>query len=209
MTRPWKALAGVEGLAGVGKALALFAGTAALVWPSPASADLKTNLLAGKIVSASIPGPGVWPGRAMGVVHASAKETYRVLADLTKYNEFIPQIAGAKRLDERAYELRAKFPWPVNETKVKLDVQQGQRGAMYVIKWKMLSGSLKRYEGAAWIQPWGSNRCLVTYQMLAEPRIPAPNALMTNGLRAAAAAVLGAVRKRVTVLTASRQPTNG
>lgn len=196
MTRPWKALV-------------MMAVSGGIAWPSPASADLKTNLLSGKIVSASIPSPGVWPGRAMGVVQASALETFRVLADLTKYNEFIPQIAGAKRLDERAYELRAKFPWPVNETKVKLDVQQGQRGAVYVIKWKMLSGSLKRYEGAAWIQPWGNNRCLVTYQILAEPRIPAPNAVMTHGLRTAAAAVIGAVRKRVTVLTASRQPNNG
>ena len=77
------------------------------------------------------------------------------------------------------------------------------------IKWKMVSGTLERYEGAAWIQPWGANRCLVTYEMLAVPPIPAPNAVMAHGLRTAAAAVIGAVRKRVTVLAASRQPAEG
>ena len=74
---------------------------------------------------------------------------------------------------------------------------------LHVVK-KRKGSSLKKYEGIAWIQPWGKGRSLVTYQMLAEPKVVAPHGVLISGLRKAAAGVIKAVRDRVAMRTASR-----
>jgi ribosome-associated toxin RatA of RatAB toxin-antitoxin module len=171
----------------------------------PVRGDVRDDIKAGKIVSISIPESGVWPGRAMGVVDAPADKVFAVLADFGSYQHFVPRVVGSKHLDGNVYEIRAKFPWPVNETRVEVEVQKGSRGSTYVVRWKMRKGSsLKKYEGVAWIQPWGKGRSLVTYQMLAEPKVVAPHGVMISGLRKAAAGVIKAVRGRVAIRTASR-----
>lgn len=170
-----------------------------------ARADVRDDIKAGKIISISIPESGVWPGRAMGVVDAPAEDVFELLADFGAYQHFVPRVVGSKHLGGNLYEIRAKFPWPVNETRVEVEVDKGSRGSTYVVRWKMREGSsLKKYEGTAWIQPWGKGRSLVTYQMLAEPKVVAPHGVMISGLRKAAAGVIKAVRERIAVRTASR-----
>ena len=67
----------------------------------------------------------------------------------------------------------------------------------------MLNGTLKAYEGAAWIQPYGRGRSLLTYQMLAVPQSFAPDGLMNYGLRRAASGMVDAVRRQAARLLAA------
>jgi len=174
-----------------------------LVLPASARADVRSEVKAGKIVTMSLPGSGLSPGRAMGTVEASAERVYRALSDVSAYPEFIPRVKKSRRLAGKdAYEVTAKFPWPVSETRIEIKLNKGRRGNTYVLRWKRVGGDLRDYEGQAWIQPWGKDRCVLTYQMIAVPSIPAPSGLMNRGLRNAAKRVIKAVRKHINQETA-------
>jgi ribosome-associated toxin RatA of RatAB toxin-antitoxin module len=159
-------------------------------------ADLRAKLRAGQIVSTSVGSSGIVPGRAMGVVQASAKRVFNILKNVPDYPDFVPRIKQTKKLRKNHYELLARLPWPLSEARAEIAFNSGRRGKTYVLRWKMVDGTLEKYEGAAWIQPWGKNRCLLTYQTLAVPTIPAPSALMNRGLRKAVTKMVRAVRKR-------------
>lgn len=169
----------------------------------PASADVKSKLLAGKILTTSIPSDRGWPGRAMGIVNASAESVYRLLADVPSYKHFVPLVRSSRRIGDNRYELTAKFPWPVSKTTVRLKVRKGRKKKVYVLTWKMYEGTLERYEGAAWIQPYGKGRSVLTYQMLAKPKVPTPDGFMISGMRTLVKGMVRAVRKRISE-TASR-----
>ena len=118
----------------------------------------------------------------------------RELANVYRGND------AARKLDDKHYELKAMFPWPVKETRCKLSVRKGKRGETYVIQWRQIDGTLKKYEGVAWIQPFGKQRTLLTYQMLAVPKVFAPSGLMSEGLRNAVKGYIAAVRTHVAKL---------
>mgnify|MGYP001826630082 CR=1 FL=1 len=174
--------------------------------PSTARADHKQALLSGKILTMSVPGKGIWPGRAMAIVDAKAKDVYKLLTGVASYKSFVPRIVDSKKVNNDVFWLKGKFPWPIKHATVKVKVKQGKKGGAYVMVWKMVSGTFKKYEGAAWIQPFG-NRCILTYQMLMVPKIIAPEALMMKGLRNAVLEVVQAVRKRVKKKIASSTAT--
>ncbi|MCA9668995.1 MAG: hypothetical protein KC503_25545 [Myxococcales bacterium] len=184
------------------RALATVSALAALAAISlPAHAeDFAAKIKAGKIIAVSIPGSGIYPGRAMGIVNAPASTVYQLLADFARYDKFVPRITAARKLDDKHYELKAMFPWPVKETRCKLSVRKGKRGETYVIQWRQIDGTLKKYEGVAWIQPFGKQRTLLTYQMLAVPKVFAPSGLMSEGLRNAVKGYIAAVRTHVAKL---------
>lgn len=165
--------------------------------PPAYAGDARAKLTAGEILSTSVQQRGIWPGRAMGVVDAPAEQVYRLLADFENYEQFVPRVFKSHRSAGGLFTLHAKFPWPVEKTRVDLEVRHGRRGPVYVVQWKMKNGTLKSFEGAAWIQAWGSDRCLLTYQMLAVPRGIAPHSMMAFGLRKAVEGFVGAVRKRL------------
>ena len=145
------------------RALATVSALAALAAISlPAHAeDFAAKIKAGKIIAVSIPGSGIYPGRAMGIVNAPASTVYQLLADFARYDKFVPRITAARKLDDKHYELKAMFPWQVKETRCKLSVRKGKRGETYVIQWRQIDGTLKKYEGVAWIQPFGKQRTLL------------------------------------------------
>ena len=163
---------------------------------SSARADYKKALLSGKILTLSVPTRGIWPGRAMAIVDAKAEKVFKLLTRVSTYKSFVPRIVDSKKVTKNVFDLVGKFPWPIKKAKVRVKVQKGQRGRTYVMAWKMVEGSFKKYEGAAWIQPFG-DRCILTYQMLMVPKIIAPEALMTKGLRNAVLEVVQAIRQRV------------
>jgi len=172
---------------------------------APAKADFNAKLNKGKIFSISVPKSGIWPGRSMAVIDAPADQVYAILADFASYDQFVPRIAKSRLIKGNTYEIEATFPWPVKKTRATLSVRKGKRGTTRIVQWKMIAGTLKRYEGTAWIQPWGRNQTLLTYQMLAVPKGIAPAPMMATGLRKATAQVVQAIRKRIATRTAVRR----
>ncbi len=65
-----------------------------------------------------------------------------------------------------------------------------------IFDWKMAKGNFKKFEGTAWLQPYGKNRSLLTYQMLAVPDVTAPESLLTRGMKVVALELVDAVRDR-------------
>ena len=171
--------------------------TLCLSRPVAAERSVAQRVKAGEIVAISVPRAGVAPGRAYGVINAPAERVYAVLADFAAYENFVPRVTDSKRIGEGRYRIQAKFPWPVNKTWVEFRVKHGVRGKTRIIDWRMESGDLKKYQGTAWIQPYGKQRTMLTYQLLVVPHTIAPDALMAYGLRRAVTGVVRAVRKRV------------
>ncbi len=165
--------------------------------PAAASAeDLDARLQRGDIIASSVPGSGVRAGRAVALVDAPPRVLRDLLAAFGNYQSFVPRITASRTLKGDRFVVECEFPWPVNRTWVYGQVNAGSRDGAEVVAWKMLNGTLKSYEGAAWIQPYGKGRSLVTYQMLAVPHIVAPDSLMNYGLREAASGMVEALRKQ-------------
>ncbi|MBK8481605.1 MAG: hypothetical protein IPL40_10565 [Proteobacteria bacterium] len=175
----------------------------AAVHPRAAWAELRHELESGQVVAITIPADRAHRARAVGIVDAAAARVFAVLTDVPNYVHFAPRIAEARRLKDAKkglYELVARLPWPLGKTRARLQLQHGKRGAVYVARWKMVEGTLARYEGAFWVKPWGRNRCLVIYEMLLQPRLPVPEALLSNGLRRAVQKFVLALRQRIVAL---------
>jgi len=157
---------------------------------------LGPRLEKGEIVATSVPGSGVRAARAVGLIDAPPRVLRDLLAGFGNYQSFVPRIIASRALKGNRFVVECEFPWPVNRTWVYIQANAGSRDGAEVVTWKMLNGTLKSYEGAAWIQPYGKGRSLVTYQMLAVPHILAPDALMNLGLRSAAEGMVEALRKQ-------------
>lgn len=170
-----------------------------------AAADPAAALKAGGILSASVPsrGTGVWPGRAMGLVSAPPAVVQQVLVNVADYKGFVPRILASRQVKPGRFVVDLDLPWPVNRTWVYIQVAQSERSGVRVMQWRMLNGTLKSYEGVAWIQPWG-DKTLLTYQILAVPHTVAPDGMINGGLREAATTAIEAVRKQSAKLIAQR-----
>lgn len=169
----------------------------------PAAADVLSEIKAGKIVVGSLPASGVKPGRAIGIVDAPASVVEQILSGFAVYKEFVPRCVGSRRVKPDAFVVESDLPWPVGRTWVYVKVQTGKG----VLRWRMLNGTLKHYEGVAWVQPYGEERSVLTYQMLAVPHTVAPDALMSYGLREAVKEMVEAIRERAAVVLAQRPAT--
>ena len=179
-----------------------------LVLPAVASANTtRAKLEKWDILATSVNTPsGAKAGRAMGLMHGSAELIYTVLRDFSSYKEYMPNITGSYRSARDQYVIRCKLPWPLKGTWANVKVQSGKRGKIYVITWKMTRGTLKQFEGTAWIQPYGKNRSLLTYQMAVAPNAPIPDALLASSMKNATWEIIAEVRKRSEAILAGKIP---
>lgn len=172
--------------------------------PRAARADLRRELEGGKVVTVTVPADGAQRARAVGIVTASAAQVFAVLTDVPNYVHFAPRIVAARVIEPQRgggiYELVARLAWPLGETRARLKVEHGRRGGVHVARWRMVEGTLARYEGAVWVKPWGRKRSLVIYEMLLRPRLPVPDAVLNNGLRRAVEKFVLGLRQRVLAL---------
>jgi hypothetical protein len=173
-------------------------------WPAAALAeDLNTRLEKGEIVATSVPGSGVRAGRAVALIDAPPRVLRDLLSSFGEYQGYVPRITASRMLKGNRFVVECDLPWPVNRTWVYGQYNAGTRDGVEIVTWKMLNGTLRSYEGAAWIQPYGKGRSLVTYQMLAVPHIVAPDALMNLGLRSATENMLEALRTKAAKVLAA------
>ena len=168
-----------------------------------AEADTNAKLKSGEILAISVPGTGIRAGRAIAVVNAPADKVFDIIIGVRDYKHFIPRIIRSRKVAKKLFEVTAKLPWPFKEASVKLKLKKMRRGqkSSYV-SWQMVEGgALKRYEGQAWVQPWGKTRSILTYEMLAVPSLPAPRSLMNQQLRRAVKGMVHWIRKRAATVT--------
>lgn len=181
-----------------------------LVRPAAADGTLDT-LRTGKIVVDSLNGRGTGPktGRASAIIDAPAEVVAKIIADVARYPEFVPRCTGSRKVRAGSFVVFTKLPWPLRDTWAYVKMTRTDRSGLRYLSWKMLNGTLKSYEGQAWVQPLDAKRSVLTYQMLAVPLVAgAPDSLITRGLRDAAKTMVKALRKRAAVVLA-RQPAPG
>ncbi len=179
--------------------------------PSAASAnEMVESLKAGGIPAVSVPveGGGLWAARAMVLLKASTTVVKEILTDVAAYKSFVPRTTASRKVGDGRYVIEMDLPWPVNKAWAYISMRTGVRDGIYVVQWKMLNGTLKRYDGVAWVQPWGKDRTLLTYQLLAIPNVTAPDGIMRSGLKDAAITMAESVRNQVAKL-AARGPRAG
>jgi hypothetical protein len=183
---------------------------AVLAQSTPARAGLFERIKAGEIISASMPQKtGVWPGQAIALVNAPADLVQEVVANFATYQKFIPRVTGSRLVKDNRFVIEIDLPWPMQKTWAYLTVSKGTEGAVRFVQWRMLNGTLKSYDGKAWIQPWGKDQCLLTVRMLALPQIAAPDGPLTNGMREASASMVEALRNRVTSILKQKGAAGG
>jgi len=179
--------------------------TLILALAGPARADMADQLKRGEIVTVSVPnGAQPWAGRAMGLVEAPPALVEQILSGIGEYQRFVPRVVSSRKLKDNRFVVELDLPWPLGKVWAYVRVQSGQRDGTLVIRWNMLNGTFKKYEGVAWVQPWGPGRSMLIYQTLAVPNTAAPDAWITGGLREAAQTVVESVRKRAAQLSTAR-----
>jgi len=166
--------------------------------------EMVNSLKAGGIPALSVPveGSSLWAARAMVLLNAPPPIVKEIITDVAAYKSFVPRTTASRKVGEGRYVIEMDLPWPVNKTWAYISMRTGTRDGIYVVQWKMLNGTLKRYDGIAWVQPWGGNRTLLTYQLLAVPNVTAPHGVMQSGLRDAAITMAESVRNQVAKLNA-------
>lgn len=179
-----------------------------LVLPGIASADnTRTRLEKWDIFTTAVTTrTGAKAGRAMGLMRAPAHVIYAILRDFSTYKEYMPRITGSYRSAKGQYVVKCKLPWPLGGTWANVQVRSGKRNGVYVITWKMNRGTLKQFEGTAWIKPYDKNRSLLTYQMTVSPNAPVPDALMASSMKDATWEVIAQLRKRSDKVLAGKVP---
>jgi len=173
-----------------------------------ASADLLSDVKAGKIIASSVGDSGVRASRAIGLVNAPAAVVEQIVGTFEEYKAFVPRCVGSRRVKEGAYVVESDLPWPVNRTWVYVRAERKSQGTTRFLRWRMLNGTLRAFEGMAWIQPLGNDKSVLTYQMLAVPHTVAPDALISYGLREAGKEMIEAIRERAALVLA-RTPAKG
>jgi len=182
----------------------LFAGLL-LTLDAPAMADMLQEIKAGKVIVHSLPtkaGPAT--GRAIAMIEAPTSIVLDIISRFDLYKQFVPRVTESRRVKPDKFVVEARLPWPVNRAWVYVGVERKVTGPTAFLRWRMLNGTFKFYEGMAWIQPLDAKRTLLTYQMLSVPKTAAPDSLISGGLRDAVRSMVKAVRERAAV-TLARQ----
>jgi ribosome-associated toxin RatA of RatAB toxin-antitoxin module len=180
-----------------------------LVMHAPALGDMLTEVKSGKIIVHSIPArKGPDTGRAIGMIEAPTRVVVDILSRFDRYKDFVPRIVGSRKVKDGKYVVESNLPWPVKRAWVYVGVTRKDSGRTAFLRWRMLNGTFRAYEGMAWIQPIDATRSLLTYQMLAVPKTSAPDSMISKGLRSATKSMIEAIRKQAAKVLA-RRPAKG
>jgi ribosome-associated toxin RatA of RatAB toxin-antitoxin module len=149
-------------------------------------------------------GDGLERGKAIGVFDATPEEVFRVATDYNKWKDYLPKVSGSQvvGVDGRSatVDMTADLPWPAGATRVEAKyTQEKLAGDIYRIRFDLQHGSMKKYLGAIYIEPWSNdhNKAAVTYELVAEPDILAPRSAINKLIKRSAAGFVHALRQRI------------
>jgi ribosome-associated toxin RatA of RatAB toxin-antitoxin module len=145
---------------------------------------------------------GIDRGKAIGVLDATPEEVFRVATDYEKYRDFMPRIVSSvvKELgqNQAVVQLIAALRWPAGTTTVEARYQNEMLpGDIYRVRFNMVRGTLKRYLGMLYIEPFAPGKTAVTYELVAEPDTIAPKSAINHGIVRSAGNFIHALRQRV------------
>ncbi len=152
-------------------------------------------------------GNGINKGKAIGVFDATPDEVFRVATEYEHYPDFAPRVVSSKVLDRQGDQralvmLATDLPWPVSKAWVYAQFEHDHIGPdTYRVRFWQLKGSMKRYSGSIYIEPWvkwkGGGKSAVTYELLAEPDTSTPKRMINNRVEDAVAKYIHSLRQRI------------
>ncbi len=145
---------------------------------------------------------GLERGKAICVIDATPNEVFRVATDYGKYKDFLPRIHESRVLSWDAVgpmvEIVIQLPWPVSQAWVSARYAHEQLpGEIYRVRFDLVRGSMKRYVGSIYIEPWDAGKTAVTYQLLVDPNAPATDSMINRGVRSTVKHFVQSLRQRV------------
>lgn len=145
---------------------------------------------------------GLERGKAIGVFDATPEEVFRVASDYAKWKDYLPRVCGSTVISSTAtaslVKMVADLPWPAGRSQVWARyTAEKLPGNIYRIRFDMVRGSMKRYVGSIYIEPWSPGKAALTYELVAEPDIFAPDSLINRSVRRTASGFVNALRQRI------------
>lgn len=145
---------------------------------------------------------GLERGKAIGVIDATPEEVFRVATDYTKWKEFIPRLRGsqvtARARHAATVEMTADLPWPAGRNEVVAQYRHERLpGEIYRVQFHMVRGTMRRYLGSMYIEPFANGKAALTYELVAQPDVLAPRSMINRAVRRTASGFVHALRQRV------------
>jgi ribosome-associated toxin RatA of RatAB toxin-antitoxin module len=165
----------------------------------------------------NLPGPtgGVEWGRVEGVLEAPASDVLEILHDYAKYAGLFPYFQTTKVLSQRGSDaivyLEAKVLHGAATLWGQVRMRSAQENGVEVIDVKMMKGKSNVAEFLArWeVTPMDDGqRTKVAFQLLVDPDLPVPDALVSNEMKRSVDKAFRSLRKRTVQMgaVASRTP---
>lgn len=150
-------------------------------------------------------GSGIERGKSIGVIDATPEEVFRVATDYAKYRDFMPRVVASNvkesANDHVLVELIAELRWPAGSSTVTARyTHERLPGEIYRVRFDMVGGSLKKYLGSLYIEPFAPGKTAVTYELVAEPNTLAPKSAINRGVKRSTANFVHALRQRINEL---------
>jgi len=150
---------------------------------------------------------GIERGKAIGVFDATSEEVFRVATDFSKWSEYLPKVHSSKVVSRAGkvtlVALIADLPFPVGRRQVFARyTEERLPGEIYRIRFEMIHGEMRQYLGSVYIEPWarsgsGPPQTAVTYELVAEPDIAAPDSTINKAVRRSSSGFVHALRQHV------------
>jgi hypothetical protein len=150
-------------------------------------------------------GGGLDRGKAIGVIDAKPSEVFRIATDYSGYAEYMPRVRESKLVsgnrDEAFVEVAADLPWPAGSLWVFARYRYERLpGEIYRIRFDMVRGSMKQYQGSLYIEPWSPGKSAITYELVAQPSGLAPKWAVNRGVKRSAGRFVHALRQHINEL---------
>jgi ribosome-associated toxin RatA of RatAB toxin-antitoxin module len=148
---------------------------------------------------------GIERGKAIGVIDATPEEVFRVATDYAKYRDFMPRVTESSvkeaTRDHVLVELTAELRWPAGSSTVTARyTHEKLPGEIYRVRFDMVAGSLKKYLGSLYIEPFAAGKTAITYELVAEPNTLAPKGAINRGVKRSTSNFVHALRQRINEL---------
>lgn len=145
---------------------------------------------------------GVEKGKAISIMDATPEEVFRVATDYARWKEYLPRVRESVVLERSPtgalVELMAELPWPAGRSRVQVrHVHEKLDGERYRIRFSLVRGDMKQYLGSLFIEPWARDKATLTYELVAEPDVFAPNAIINRSIRRSVSGFVHALRQRL------------
>ncbi|MCS6798297.1 MAG: SRPBCC family protein [Myxococcota bacterium] len=151
----------------------------------------------------AVPGPGdIDIGRAIAVVAAPLERVMQVVTDYARYPEFMPNFNQSRVLSRRGPNALVYMQARIARNTTTLWAQmriyaRRPRGQTRIIEGRMVQGNMATMYARWELTPLGPDRTIVQFELLVDPDLPVPDALVSAENVKAARNTLRALRRRL------------